>query len=97
MPTSKSAKKRLRQSLVRRASNRATKSILKGQLRKIREALTANDTALAETNFRTLCKKFDKAAANKVIHANTAARVKSRVSARIKAAKQAKPTAPAAS
>jgi small subunit ribosomal protein S20 len=87
MPITKSAKKRLKQSLVRRSRNRATKSILRGEVRKVTESLTAGDAAKAETEFRTLCKLFDRAAARRVIHPNLAARTKSRLSARIKAAK----------
>lgn len=90
MPITKSAKKRLKQSLVRRTRNRATKSILRGQVRKVTEAIAAGDTAKAETEFRTLCKLFDRAAAGRVVHPNLAARTKSRLSARIKAAKGAK-------
>ena len=37
MPTTKSAKKRHRQSLERRAVNRSTKSAIKTQIRKVRE------------------------------------------------------------
>jgi small subunit ribosomal protein S20 len=96
MPITKSAKKRLKQSLVRRTRNRATKSILRGEVRKVTEALAAGDTAKAETEFRTLCKLFDRAASRHVVHANLAARTKSRLSARIKAAKGGGATNPAA-
>ena len=47
MPTTKSAKKRHRQSLERRATNRATKSSIKTQIRKVREAIAAGDLAKA--------------------------------------------------
>jgi ribosomal protein S20 len=53
----------------------------------------ADKVAEAETEFRATTKKLDKAASSKVIHANRASRVKSRVSARLKAAK--KKTTPA--
>lgn len=87
MPTTKSAKKRLRQSEVRRARNRAAKSAVRTQLRKVREAVQAGDVAKAETEFRVACKKLDKAGAQRILHPNTTARYKSRLSARIKAAK----------
>jgi small subunit ribosomal protein S20 len=92
MPNTASAKKRLRQNIVRRARNRAAKSALKGVVRKVREAVTKGDLAAAEADFRLVAKKLDQAAAKNVIHANAAARVKSRLSAAIKRAKQ-KPAA----
>jgi small subunit ribosomal protein S20 len=88
MPNTKSAKKRLKQNLARRARNRAAKSALKTQTRKVREAAAAGDLARADTEFRIAAKKFDQAAAHGVIHSNAAARVKSRLSAHLKSAKQ---------
>ena len=88
MPNSTSAKKRLRQSLVRRARNRAAKSVLKSQVRKVREAIAAGDVEAGEAEFRLAAKRLDKAAAKGVVHANLAARVKSRLSTALKAAKQ---------
>jgi small subunit ribosomal protein S20 len=90
MPNSVSAKKRLRQSLVRRNRNRAAKSVLKNQVRKVREALAGGNVEAAETEFRLAAKKLDQAAAKGVVHANLSSRVKSRLSAAIKAAKQPK-------
>lgn len=87
MPNIKSAKKRLRQSIVRRARNRAAKSALKAQLKKLSTAIVAKDLATAETLFVATQKKLDQAAAKKIIHKNAAARVKSRLSAKIKALK----------
>jgi small subunit ribosomal protein S20 len=85
MPNTASAKKRMRQDAVRRARNRSTKSTLRTQLRKVREAVTAKDAEKSQTEFRVLSKKLDQAAARKVIHANRAARTKSRLSRDIKA------------
>jgi small subunit ribosomal protein S20 len=87
MPNTKSAKKRLRQSEVRRARNRATKSTVKTHVRKVRELIEAGNLAEAETALRAAAKRVDKAAAAGVVHANLAARVKSRLSAAIKVAK----------
>lgn len=88
MPNSISAKKRLRQNLVRRARNRAQKSVLKSQVRKVREAIVAGNLEAGEAEFRLAAKRLDRAAAKGVVHANLAARVKSRLSAALKAAKQ---------
>ena len=94
MPNTKSAKKRLRQNLERRDQNRSAKSELRTLCRKVREAVTAGDTAEAESQFRLATKKLDRAGDRRVIHPNAAARVKPRRSARIKALKQSQaPTA----
>lgn len=84
----KSAKKRLRQSLERRQRNRSTKSALKTQVKRVREAVKAGDLATAETEARTAARKFDLAASKKIVHKNAAARTKSRLAALLKAAKQ---------
>ncbi|HEX7447228.1 MAG TPA: 30S ribosomal protein S20 [Pirellulales bacterium] len=91
MPNTKSAKKRLRQSLVRRTRNRATKSVLRTMVKKVRESIAAGDVAEGEQNLRAAARKLDQAAAGRVIHRNAAARVKSRLSAALKAAKQQQP------
>ncbi|MFN0021439.1 MAG: 30S ribosomal protein S20 [Pirellulaceae bacterium] len=88
MPTTSSAKKRHRQSLERRAKNRATKSSLKTQIKKVREAAKAGDAAKAEAEFRLVAKKLDRAGNKRVIHPNAASRTKSRLSHLLKAAKQ---------
>ena len=86
MPNTESAKKRHRQSEVRRGRNRAAKSVIKTQLRKVREAFAANDVKTGETELRTLVKKLDKTAAKGVIHRNVAGRLKSRLSKALKTA-----------
>ena len=87
MPNTPSAKKRMRQDAVRRDRNRATKSSIRSQLRKVREAITAKDSDKSQAEFRVLVKKLDRAAAQNVIHKNRAARTKSRLSHAIKALK----------
>jgi small subunit ribosomal protein S20 len=87
MPNTPSAKKRMRQDAVRRTRNRSTKSALRTQLRKVREAVAAKEVETSQTEFRALVKKLDRAAAHNVIHKNRAARTKSRLSAAIKALK----------
>lgn len=90
MPNSKSAEKRHRQSLVHRARNRARKSEIKSQVRKVREAISGGDVKLAETELRLAARTLDQAAASGVVHVNLAARLKSRLSAAIKSAKAKK-------
>jgi small subunit ribosomal protein S20 len=89
MPTTKSAKKRLRQSVAQRERNRATRQAIRTQVRKVREAVKAGDVPKAEAEFRLATTKLDRAAARKVIHTNAAARTKSRLSGAIKAVKTA--------
>ena len=88
MPNSVSAKKRLRQSLDRRERNRMLRSKLRGQLRKLRTTIAAGDATATAAEFIVTVKKLDQAAAKNVIHANTAARLKSRLSKAIKVAKK---------
>lgn len=87
MPNSATAKKRLRQSIDRRARNRTVRSALRTQIKKVRTAVTAGDVAQADTEFRTAVKKLDQAAAKKILHPNAAARLKSRLSKAVKGAK----------
>ncbi|MGD0898307.1 MAG: 30S ribosomal protein S20 [Thermoguttaceae bacterium] len=87
MPQTNSAKKRLRQNILRRERNRSVKRSLRTQVRKVSEAVQAQDVAKAETELRSAAQKLDRAAAHKIIHRNAAARTKSRLSARIKALK----------
>jgi small subunit ribosomal protein S20 len=94
MPNSPSAKKRLRQSLDRRARNRTVRSALRTQIKKVRTAIAGGDAAASETEFRLAAKKLDQAAAKGVLHRNAAARLKSRLSKAIKGLKsQASATA----
>ena len=88
MPNSESAKKRLRQSEVRRARNRAGRSALRTQIRKVRQAVASGNLEQAEAEFKKVVKKLDQAAAKKFIHANAAARTKSRLSQAVKGLKQ---------
>ena len=90
MPNTKSAKKRLRQSLERRTRNRTAKSAVKTQLRKIRELATAGEVDKVKAEIPLTTKKLDQAASRGVLHRNTAARLKSRLSKRLKAASAAK-------
>jgi small subunit ribosomal protein S20 len=90
MPQTKSAAKRLRQDIVRRERNRSARQALRTQCRKVREAVKAGDLPKADAEFKTVVVKLDQAGARGVIHANSAARTKSRLSAAVKGLKQAK-------
>ena len=84
----KSAAKRLRQSNERQERNRSTRRAIRTQCRKVREAVAAGDVSKAQSELRVAAVKLDRAASRGTIHANSAARTKSRLSAAIKALKQ---------
>ncbi|QDT02281.1 30S ribosomal protein S20 [Rubripirellula lacrimiformis] len=84
MPNTASAKKRLRQNEKLRLHNRAQRSKLRGQLRRVRDAVKAGDFAAAQTEMRLAQKRIDQAAAKNLLHDNTAARTKSRLNKMVK-------------
>jgi small subunit ribosomal protein S20 len=88
MPNTSTAKKRLRQNDKRRVRNRSHRSALRSQIRKVRAAVQAGKLDEAAAEFRVATKRLDQAAARKLIHDNTASRLKSRLSAMIKKAQQ---------
>lgn len=84
MPHSASAKKRHRQNLRDRERNRQAKSVIKNSIRKVLDAVSAGDVGLAQEQLRGAAKTADRAAAKGTIHRNRAARIKSRLSSRVK-------------
>lgn len=78
-----SALKRARQTEKRTTRNRANTSSLRTEIRGLRELLAGKDKAVTETKFRETVAVIDKAIQKGVIHKNTAARYKSRLSARL--------------
>jgi small subunit ribosomal protein S20 len=89
MPNTQGAKKRLRQNVVRRNRNRTVKSKLRTAIRKFREAVAAGELETGQQLRTATAKLLDQAASKGVIHANKAARLKSRMSHHIKVAKPA--------
>ena len=89
MPNTASAKKNLRHNEKRRLHNRSIKSTLRTLIRKVREAVAAGELESAESQYRLCAKRMDQAAAKHVLHANKAARLKSRLQKLIKSAKAA--------
>jgi small subunit ribosomal protein S20 len=78
-----SALKRARQTVTRTVRNRGHLSRLRNSLRSFRETLAAGDRKNAEAGYRETVSAIDKAIRKGAIHANTAARYKSRLSARL--------------
>ena len=85
MAHSLSAKKRVRQTIMRRARNRARKEQIKESVKSYAAALTAGAFDKAETALREVTKRLDKVAAKGTIHKNTAARKRSRLAKRLNA------------
>ena len=80
-----SALKRARQTEKRTLTNRTNTSRLRSTLRQLRETIAKGDKAAAEQSYRATVSALDKAIQKGVIHKNTAARYKSRLSARVRA------------
>lgn len=84
MAHSLSAKKRIRQSLKRQARNRWRMRTLRLSLKTFEDKMLHASYDEAQTAFRDACKLLDRTASKGVIHKNTAARKKSRLSKRLK-------------
>lgn len=80
-----SARKRIRQTIVRTARNKARRSRVHGFVRKVEEAIAAGDHALAREAFAAAQPEMQRAAGKGVLKANTVSRKLSRLSARVKA------------
>ena len=85
MAHSLSAKKRIRQTLKRRARNRARKDVLKDQVKSFQAALAGSDVNKAKEEFRKTTQRLDKVAAKHTIHKNAASRKRSRLAKRLNA------------
>lgn len=80
-----SARKRARQAEKHRRHNAALRSELRSAIRNVRKSITEGDKKAARTVFQHATSIIDSIADKNIIHKNTAARHKSRLSARIKA------------
>ena len=79
MPNIKQQKKRMRLAAKQRLRNRQVKSSIHTLFRKLETSLADDDQAATTVVVAQLTSTIDKAAAKGVIHANNAARKKSRV------------------
>ena len=79
MPNIKQQKKRMRLAVKQRLRNRQVKSSIHTLFRKLESSLADDDQAATALVAAQLASSIDKAAAKGVIHANNAARKKSRV------------------
>ena len=85
MANSSSAKKRARQATVRRASNVGNRSMMRTYIKRVYYAIVAGDKSAAETAYKEACPIIDRMSGKGLIHANKAARHKSRMNINIRA------------
>jgi small subunit ribosomal protein S20 len=79
MANHKSAEKRVRQNTKRNEINRSNRSKLRTQIKKLRSALSAGDKKESGELLTPTVSLIDKAVNKGLIHKNTAARYKSRL------------------
>ncbi|OGT49063.1 MAG: 30S ribosomal protein S20 [Gammaproteobacteria bacterium RIFCSPHIGHO2_12_FULL_38_11] len=87
MANTASAKKRAKQSVVRRERNISQKSKMRTTVKKVLQAVQGTDKAVALSTYKEVCTLADRAAGKKLIHPNKASRIKSRLNAKLKAIK----------
>ncbi|MFB3921201.1 MAG: 30S ribosomal protein S20 [Terriglobia bacterium] len=85
MASHKSALKRIKQTRQRTALNRTHRTLLRHQIRRLRTALDAKDKASAQALLKPTFALIDHSIHKGVLHANTAARYKSRLTLRFNA------------
>ena len=83
MPNHKSAEKRVRQTAKRNAINSSNKSQLRTQIKKLRAALAAGDKKQSQELLTPTISTIDKAVNKGILHKNTAARYKSRLTSHV--------------
>lgn len=84
MANSAQARKRARQAERNRTRNVAQRSYMRTTVKNVLKAANTGDKAAAEAAFKIAAPTLDKAARKNLIHANKAARLKSRLVKRIK-------------
>ena len=85
MANIKSAMKRIRTSEKRRVRNAAVRSAVRGSVKSARAAIEAGQAAQARETLQRTIQTLDKAVTKGVIHKNTAARKKSRLTRQLNA------------
>jgi small subunit ribosomal protein S20 len=75
--------RKIRDSLKRRHSNRIVKSGVKSTVSELKKAVAGKETVPAGEILKKACRQIDKAASKGVIHSNTAARKKSRLTKKV--------------
>ncbi len=75
--------KNIRRNENRRVRNKADKSRLRGQMRRVLAAIAKKDKKASTDELKAAYKLLDRAASAKVIHRNAAARYKSRLAVKV--------------
>ncbi len=83
MPNHKSAEKRMRQNEKRKQINRSNRTRVRSSIKKLRVALASGDAKELKTLLTATVSTVDKAVQKGVLHKNTAARYKSRLTASV--------------
>jgi small subunit ribosomal protein S20 len=86
MPIKKAARKYMRVTERKTEKNRKLKGAFRSAIKATKIALSANEIGEAQENLKKSIKALDKAAQKKVLHKNTAARMKSRLNKLVKVA-----------
>ena len=79
-----SAKKRARQAVRRRAHNMSLRSRMRTAIKKVQAGIAAGDREAAEAGYKAAVPVIDSMVNKGIVHANKAARHKSRLNARIR-------------
>ena len=83
MANTKSAKKEIRVAQARQERNKSAHSLTKTAVRKAESALSKGEIETARSEVKAASSSLDKAAGAGIIHANTAARKKSRLARKL--------------
>lgn len=85
MPIKDAAKKYMRVTARKTEKNRKIKGAFRNAIKATKVALSAGDTKKAQESLKKSIKSIDKATQKKVLHKNTAGRMKSRLNKLVKA------------
>lgn len=95
MPQTKAAKKQVRASKPRQARNKSARSLCKSRITKAEKLILSGDTEAGQPAVAEAVSALDKAASKGVIHANNAARRKSRLMKKLNSVSAAPESPPA--
>jgi len=83
MPNIKSAKKRVKTIAKKRVLNNDKRASMRTAIKNVEKAVEAKDKKVATDSLAVAIKRIDKACSNGIIHANYAARQKSRLTLKV--------------
>ena len=84
MANSPQARKRARQNATRRLRNMSQRAAMRTYIKNFQKAVEQKDLEKAQEAFRTACSRIDRLARKGLQHKNKAARLKSRMNAKLK-------------